>query len=102
MAINICTKNELRTYSAANGKLTKVFGEVVDPRTKADLSVFCLDNRHRKCYVGDEAGVVRVLNISNGVFIKYVQGDDDYEIKKQQTTHILKNKTKERSEEAHV
>jgi hypothetical protein len=59
-----------------------VFSDVVDKRTNSDLSSFCLDNRYRKCYLGDTSGSVRVYNISNGVFIKNVNHDDDNELKK--------------------
>lgn len=77
----VITKNEIRTYDGLSGKLIKVFSEVIDKRTNAEISSFCLDNRHRKCYVGDTAGSIRVFNISNGVFIKHVNHDDDNELR---------------------
>ncbi len=82
MNFQIITKTEIRSYDGLTGKLQKVFSEVIDTRTNADLSSFCLDNRHRKCYLGDTAGTVRVFNISNGVFIKYVNNDDDHELRR--------------------
>lgn len=45
---------------------------MVDKRTNADLTSFALDDRHRKIFIGDTYGSIRVYNISNGVFIKHV------------------------------
>jgi hypothetical protein len=72
-----------------------VFSEVVDKRTNAELSAFCLDNRNRKCYLGDTSGSIRVFNVSNGVFIKNVNHDDDDELRKQRMALLKKDKSKE-------
>ena len=65
-------RNEARIYDATTGRLTKVFSDVVDPRTGSDITAFCFDDRFRKCFIGDAYGSIRVFNISNGVFIKHV------------------------------
>lgn len=91
----VITKNEIRTYDGLTGKLIKVFSEVIDKRTNAELSAFCLDNRHRKCYLGDTAGSIRVFNISNGVFIKHVNHEDDNELRIKRNQLLKKDKAKE-------
>ncbi len=78
---DVITRNEIRTYDGLTGRLVKVFSEVIDKRTNAELSAFCLDNRHRKCYLGDTAGSLRVFNISNGVFIKNVNHLDENKLR---------------------
>eukprot|EP00347_Sterkiella_histriomuscorum_P016786 403351858 len=91
----VITKNEIRTYDGLTGKLIKVFSEVIDKRTNAELSAFCLDNRHRKCYLGDTAGSIRVFNVSNGVFIKHVNHEDDNELRHKRNQLLKKDKAKE-------
>ena len=91
----VVTKNEIRTYDGLTGKLIKVFSEVIDKRTNAELSSFCLDNRHRKCFLGDTAGSVRVFNVSNGVFIKHVNHDDDNKLRLKRNQLLKKDKAKE-------
>lgn len=95
MNFDIVTKNEIRTYDGLTGKLLKVFSEIVDKRTNAELTAFCLDNRRRKCYIGDNFGSIRVFNISNGTFIKNVNNDSDSEIKKIKLAFLKQNKVKE-------
>ena len=92
------TKNEIRTYDGLTGKLIKVFSELVDKRTNAELSAFCLDNRNRKCYLGDTAGSIRVFNVSNGVFIKHVNHDDDNELRIKRAALAKQDKPKEISD----
>jgi len=94
----VVTKTEMRTYDGLTGKLVKVFSDVVDKRTNAEISAFCLDNRHRKCYLGDTVGTVRVFNVSNGVFIKNVNHDDDNELRLKRNLWIKQDKAKEISQ----
>ena len=63
----VVTPNELRVYCGATGRLNKIFSEVLDPRSQAELRTFSLDSRHRKLFCGDASGTVRSLNLSNGV-----------------------------------
>lgn len=63
----VVTPNELRIYCGATGRLIKIFSEVLDPRSSAELRTFSLDSRHRKLFCGDASGTVRSLNLSNGV-----------------------------------
>lgn len=63
----ICTTNEIRQYSAATGSLLKIFSDVQDPRSKADIKCFSFCSRGRKIILGDAEGTVRQLNLINGV-----------------------------------
>ena len=53
-----------------------MLSDVVNEKTHADLTCICLDARHRKFYVGDAQGSIRVFNISNGVYVKSVTKDN--------------------------
>lgn len=58
---------------------------MIDKRTNADLTSFAIDDWNRKIFIGDTFGAIRVFNISNGVFIKYVndiiaENSDDEEL----------------------
>jgi hypothetical protein len=37
---------------------------------EAENSALCLDNRHRKVYIGDSHGTVRCFNVNSGALIK--------------------------------
>ncbi len=73
LSFSIVTPQDIRIYNAKDGKLQKIIQNIVDPRTKAPITSFCMDDRERKFYVGDASGGIRTYNISNGVYIKTVQ-----------------------------
>ncbi len=70
---SIVTPHDIRIYNAKDGKLQKIIQNIVDPKTKAQITSFCMDDRQRKFYIGDSSGGIRTYNISNGVPIKTVQ-----------------------------
>jgi len=49
----VATKRDLRIYNVETGRLSKVFSDIIDKRTNADITAFSLDDRQRKCYLGD-------------------------------------------------
>jgi hypothetical protein len=61
----VLTKTGLRVYNASNGRLIKIIQGFVDDH-KVHLSSMTLDVRHRKLYIGDTSGVVRVINVTKG------------------------------------
>jgi hypothetical protein len=88
----IVTKSEVRIYDAITGKLTKVISDVIDQRNKTEITSFCMDDRHRKFYLGDSKGSIMVYNISNGVFIKNV---DESKIEEKKIESPRKSKAEE-------
>lgn len=72
MNLVVVTKRDIRIYDIETGRLEKVFSDVLDTKTNAEITSFSMDDRHRKFYVGDSYGSIRVYNISNGVYIKNV------------------------------
>ena len=77
----IVTKRDVRIINAETGTTDKIFTDVVDKKTDGDITAFALDDRHRKCYIGDTYGCIRVFNVSNGVFIKTVDDPGAHEMK---------------------
>lgn len=68
----------MRIYDILTGKLRKVFTDLTDERFSAsDLSSFAFGGKHRKFYLGDNSGLMRVYNMKNGEFIHRVNGHDD-------------------------
>lgn len=61
----VLTKTGLRVYNASNGRLIKIIQGFVDDHN-VHLSSMTLDVRHRKLYIGDTSGVVRVINVTKG------------------------------------
>ncbi len=53
-----------------------MFSDLVPNVRTSEITAFCVDDRHRKFYLGDASGYVKVFNASNGVFIKTI-GEDD-------------------------
>ena len=52
--------------------MTKIFSSITNGGKQHDITSFCLGERHRKFYIGDMSGSVRVYNISSGVYMKAV------------------------------
>ena len=40
---------------------------------EAENSALCLDDRHRKVYIGDSYGTVRCFNVNSGALIKKME-----------------------------
>ena len=61
-------RTDIRVYDARNGELLKVFSDVLDDRGSSDLTSFCLDDRHRKCFVGDTSVCTYILTLYIYIF----------------------------------
>jgi len=72
MEFVVVTKYDIRIYDSFNGRLKKIYGEVQDPKTEAELSTFCFDHRHRIFLVGDSSGSIRAYNFSNGAMMREI------------------------------
>ena len=70
----VITNQDVRIHSTKGGRLDKVFtsllakNRMVMPR----INQFVMGPRHRKFYMGDNLGIVRLYNLSNAEFIKEV------------------------------
>ena len=69
----ILTKYDIRIYDAVTGKLVKIFTELQDANSSAELSSFTFDYRFRKFILGDNAGGIRIYNCSNGALMNVVR-----------------------------
>ena len=66
----------MRVYNGKNGRLQMYLDNIAGDNNKEgfqDLSSMCLDNKHRKLYLGDIDGVVRCFNVSTGLCIKTIE-----------------------------
>lgn len=81
LQIMIVTRKQIRFYDPANGSLIKVFNDFLKKKHINDICSFCLDDRHRKFFIGDMFGNVNVFNSSSGVHIKSVE-DAGYNMNK--------------------
>ena len=57
----------IKFWNIFNGKVNKIFEDLMNG---ADISVFELDKRYKKCYLGDNNGNIRCYNILNGLLFK--------------------------------
>ena len=73
----VCTQNELRQYNGANGQLVKIFSDIQDSRSNAEIKSFNVDSLGKKVILGDAEGTIRILNISNGVTLMTLTNRDD-------------------------
>ena len=89
------TATDIRIYCGATGQLLKIFSDVQDSRSNADIKYFSFDSRHRKIIVGDADGTVRTLNLSNGVKIATLTNRNDAEFEKKRAEGIYKGRNKE-------
>ena len=61
----------------------------------AEYTSFCLDDRHRKFYIGNEEGRMAVFNASNGVFLKFIGEEEfDHEMTESKSNRIHKKANK--------
>lgn len=84
----VCTKNEVRIYNAHNGKLVQVIADIVDATKKSEITSFCMDDRQRKFYIGENTGQISVFNVSNGMLIKKVKEEETSAEKKERSCEI--------------
>lgn len=91
----VVTATDIRIYCGATGQLLKIFSDVQDSRSNAEVKCFSFDSRHRKIIVGDADGTVRTLNLSNGVKIATLTNRNDTEFEKKRAEGIYKGRNKE-------
>lgn len=72
MQIVVATKNEVKLYDSANGKLVKIHLNMANELKQAEITALRQDAKHRKCYVADSIGDIKVYNINSGVELKDV------------------------------
>jgi len=73
----IATKIDVRLHDCNTGQLIKIFSNFANGEKQSDNTAFCMDGNHRRFFVGDVYGSVRVYNASNGIFMKSV-GETEY------------------------
>lgn len=91
----IVTATDIRIYCGATGQLLKIFSDIQDNRSNADIKSFSFDSRHRKIIIGDADGTVCTLNLSNGVKIATLTNRNDSEFEKKRAEGIYKGRNKE-------
>jgi len=65
----VVTSKEIKLYRMRDGFMQILHSNVFDD-PQSTIKCFKQDKRHRKCYVVSNKGVVKVLNILNGVALK--------------------------------
>eukprot|EP01022_Parablepharisma_sp_SALTPOND_P033267 TRINITY_DN88388_c0_g1_i1.p1 TRINITY_DN88388_c0_g1~~TRINITY_DN88388_c0_g1_i1.p1 ORF type:complete len:1327 (-),score=132.42 TRINITY_DN88388_c0_g1_i1:797-4777(-) len=75
------TKMDIRVYEGNTGQLINIFPNILQSKG-VDITSFCLGERHRKFYIGDINGSVRVYNASNGVLLKTIGEHEDVDTTK--------------------
>ena len=91
----VVTSNDVRIYCGASGQLLKIFSDIQDSRSKADIRSFALDSRNRKILLGDFDGTIRALNLSNGVQIMTYNNRNDDIFQKKRAESLYKDKNRE-------
>jgi len=74
--IIIVTKIDVRLHDCRTGQVMKIYSQFAINNKPVTLTSFCMEDNHRKFYIGDNTGCVRTYNVGSGVFIKSVTGDD--------------------------
>ena len=64
--ITISTER-IKCWNIFNGKVNKIFENLMNG---AEISIFELDKRNKKCYLGDIIGKIRCYNLINGILLK--------------------------------
>ena len=64
--MTISTKT-IKFWNIFNGKVNKIYEDLVDGN---EISVFELDKRKKKCYLGDNTGKIKCYNLINGILLK--------------------------------
>ena len=91
----VVTSNDIRVYCGASGQLLKIFSDIQDDRSKAEIRSFSLDSRHRKILLGDSDGTMRALNLSNGVKIMTYSNRNDEDFQEKRAESLSKDKNRE-------
>lgn len=70
----VVTKYDIRIYDSIDGKLNKVFTDLLPNNKKynPEITKTYMGGRDRKIYVGDNAGHLRLYNVKNCEFLKHV------------------------------
>jgi len=70
----VVTKYDIRVYGSIDGKLTKVFTDLLpsNKQYNPEITKTFMGGRDRKIYVGDNAGNLRLYNVKNCEFLKHV------------------------------
>jgi len=63
----VLSKSALRVYNTSNGRLIKILQDI--PAENTDLTCMTLDRGHRKVYIGDSNGRIRIFNVNSCAFI---------------------------------
>ena len=58
---------------------------------EAENSALCLDDRHRKVYIGDSYGTVRCFNVNSGALIKKMETTTNTQITALENKKALKS-----------
>jgi len=56
-----------------------------------ELTSMCLDKPHRKLFIGDSRGTVRIFNVNSGVFMSELEISDEVKEKIKEPTGLRKN-----------
>ena len=60
-------------YDITKGQLYSIFNNVFgEQNSRAEITCFRIDKRHRKAYVANNQGQIYVINCQNGVITKNV------------------------------
>lgn len=77
--IVVLSKSNIRMYSSRNGRLIKQLDDELGVGSSGfgDLTSMCIDEKHRKLYIGDTRGLVRIINVNNGVLLGELEWSED-------------------------
>lgn len=72
------SKTNLRIYNTRNGRLIKIIENLGGDQSEyGELTSMCLDKPHRKLFIGDSRGTVRIFNVNSGVFMSELEISDE-------------------------
>jgi hypothetical protein len=78
----VLSKTNLRIYSTRNGRLINIIENLGgDQSDYGELTSMCLDHPHRKLFIGDSRGVVRIFNVNSGVLMSELQMSEETQSK---------------------
>ena len=76
--IIVLSKTNLRIYNTRNGRLIKIIENLGgDQSDYGELTSMCLDHPHRKLFIGDSRGAVRIFNVNSGVLMSELELSDE-------------------------
>ena len=71
--ITSSTKN-IKVWNIFNGKIDKIYEDLMDGN---EISIFELDKRNKKFYLGDRTGRIKCYNLNNGILLKEFKNHND-------------------------